>query len=188
MNIDNQYKRAVLYFLISSGESAISAAIKINSVHGEDTISVRTAQKWFKKFKVGESSIYDKPRSGHPVNFDNDVLKNLVESEPQLTVDQIAERMDLSHGTVFRHLKEIGKVSKLGKWVPHELSEANCQLRINICTSVLSRFEREPFLDRLVTGDEKWIIYHNVRRKRQWTDKDKQFQQQRCLYTLKRYF
>ena len=84
MNIDNQYKRAVLYFLISSGESAISAAIKINSVHGEDTISVRTAQKWFKKFKVGESSIYDKPRSGHPVNFDNDVLKNLVESEPQL--------------------------------------------------------------------------------------------------------
>lgn len=174
MNIDNQYKRAVLYFLFSCGESARSAAIKINSVHGEHTISVRTAQKWFKKFKVGESSIYDEPRSGRPVNFDNDVLKNLVESEPQLTVDEIAERMDSSHGTVFRHLKEIGKVSKLGKWVPHELSEANCLQRINICTSLLSRFEREPFLDRLVTGDEKWIIYHNVRRKRQWTDKGKQ--------------
>ncbi|CAK9805828.1 Histone-lysine N-methyltransferase SETMAR [Anthophora plagiata] len=174
MNIDNQYKRAVLYFLFCCGESATSAAIKINSVHGEHTISVRTAQKWFKKFKVGQSSIYDEPRSGRPVNFDNDVLKNLVESEPQLTVDQIAERMGSSHGTVFRHLKEIGKVSKLRKWVPHELSEANCRQRINICTSFLSRFQREPFLDRLVTDDEKWIIYHNVRRKRQWTDKDKQ--------------
>lgn len=174
MNINNQYKRAVLYFLFLCGETARSAAIKINSVHGEHSISVRTAQKWFKKFKDGGSSIEDDPRSGRPVDFNNDVLKNLVESEPQLTVDQIAERMDSSHGTVFRHLKEIGKVSKLGKWVPHELSEINCQQRLNICTSLLSRLEREPFLDRLVTGDEKWILYHNVTRKRQWTDKDKQ--------------
>ncbi|XP_017765118.1 PREDICTED: histone-lysine N-methyltransferase SETMAR-like [Eufriesea mexicana] len=100
------------------GESARSAAIKINSVHGAHTISVRTAQKWCKQFKVGESSIYDEPRSGRPANLDNDVLKNLVESEPRLTVDQIAERMDSSHGTVFHHLKETRKVSKLGKWVP----------------------------------------------------------------------
>lgn len=26
----------------------------------------------------------------------------------------------------------------------------------------------------MVTDDEKWIIYHNVGRKREWTDKDKQ--------------
>ncbi|XP_023217668.1 histone-lysine N-methyltransferase SETMAR-like [Centruroides sculpturatus] len=174
MNIDNAYKRAVLYFFFLSGETARSAAIKINSVHGAHTISVRSAQKWFEKFKLGKSNINDKPRSGCPVDFDNDVLKNLVESEPYLTVDQIAEKMHSSHGTVFRHLKEIGKVSKLGKWVPHDLSEANCQQRLNICISLLSRFEREPFLDRLVTGDEKWVIYDNVTRKRQRTDKDKQ--------------
>ncbi|GFT06870.1 histone-lysine N-methyltransferase SETMAR [Trichonephila clavipes] len=136
--------------------------IKINSVHDEHTISVRTAQKWFKKFKVGKSSI------------DDDILQNLEESEQQLTVGQIAEKMNSSHGTVFHHLKKIGKVSKLGKWVPHELSEANCQQQINIYTYLSSRFERESFLDRLVTGDKKRIIYHNITRKRTWTDRDKQ--------------
>ncbi|GFW12396.1 uncharacterized protein TNCV_816491 [Trichonephila clavipes] len=33
---------------------------------------------------------------GRPVNFDDDILRNLVKSEPQLTVDQIAERTNLS--------------------------------------------------------------------------------------------
>ncbi|GFV40110.1 histone-lysine N-methyltransferase SETMAR [Trichonephila clavipes] len=120
-----------------------------------------------------KSTIDDESRSGRPVNFDDAILRNLVESEPQLTVNQITERVNSSHGTVFQHLKKIGKVSELGKWVPHELSEANCQQQINICTSLLSRFEIEPFLDRLVTGDGKCIIYHNVKRKRTWIDKDK---------------
>lgn len=97
----------MLYILFFCGESATSAAIKINSVHGEHTISVKTVHKWFKKLKVRESS---------PVNFDNDFVKNFVEPEPRLTINQIAERMDLSYGTVFHHLKEIGKVSKLGKF------------------------------------------------------------------------
>ncbi|GFV88596.1 histone-lysine N-methyltransferase SETMAR [Trichonephila clavipes] len=125
------------------------------------------------KCKVGKCGIDDEPRSGRPVNFDDDILRNFVESETQLIVDQIEERINSSHGTVFHHLK-IGKVSKLGKWVLHELSKANCQQRINICTSLLSCFKRGSFLDRLITGDEKLINYHNMTRKRTWTDRDKQ--------------
>ncbi|KOC61822.1 Histone-lysine N-methyltransferase SETMAR, partial [Habropoda laboriosa] len=53
--------------------------------------------------------------------------KNLLESEPKLTEYQITERLNSSHGTVFRYLNEIGKVSKLGKWVPHEVSKSNYQ-------------------------------------------------------------
>lgn len=49
----------------------------------------------------------DDPRSGRPVDLNNEVLKNLVESEPQLSVDQIAERMDSFHGKVLCLLKEI---------------------------------------------------------------------------------
>lgn len=45
MNIDNQYKRAVLHFLFSYGKPARSAAIRINIIHGEHTITVRTTQK-----------------------------------------------------------------------------------------------------------------------------------------------
>jgi [histone H3]-lysine36 N-dimethyltransferase SETMAR len=33
---------------------------------------------------------------------------------------------------------------------------------------LLARFQLDPFLKRIVTGDEKWVLYVNVTRKRQW--------------------
>lgn len=99
-----------------------SATIKINSVHCEHTIPVRTAQKWFKRFKNEESSVDDKPRLGSTVNFNNDDVKIIVESESQLKVDQFVERLTSYHGIIFRHINKIGKVSSLGKWVRLEPS------------------------------------------------------------------
>jgi len=40
--------------------------------------------------------------------------------------------------------------------------------RISICDSLCKRNEETPFLKQVVTGDEKWIIYNNVERKRSW--------------------
>jgi len=33
--------------------------------------------------------------------------------------------------------------------------------------------EKTPFLKQVVTGDEKWIIYNNVERKRSWGKRNK---------------
>jgi histone-lysine N-methyltransferase SETMAR len=54
--------------------------------------------------------------------------------------------------------------------VPHQLSKDNLVQRASICASLLFRQKHEPFLDRIVTGDEKWVRYVNVRRRRQWLD------------------
>lgn len=64
MENSDEYKRHVLYFLFRSGENATKAVEKLNTVHGENFISIRTAQKWFKKFKEGAVSVEDMPRSG----------------------------------------------------------------------------------------------------------------------------
>ena len=39
--------------------------------------------------------------------------------------------------------------------------------RISICDSLYKRNEK-TFLKQVVTGDEKWIIYNNVERKKSW--------------------
>ncbi|GFW79312.1 hypothetical protein TNCV_2477191 [Trichonephila clavipes] len=52
------------------------------------------------------------------------------------------------------------------KLVPHELSEKDLIDRISMFSSNLARYKREQFLDALVTGDEKWIVYKHVVRKR----------------------
>jgi len=44
--------------------------------------------------------------------------------------------------------------------------------RFSICESLLKRKEIEPFLKRLITGDEKWITYDNNVRKRLWSKED----------------
>ncbi|XP_072758670.1 histone-lysine N-methyltransferase SETMAR-like [Anoplolepis gracilipes] len=44
--------------------------------------------------------------------------------------------------------------------------------RMNVAVSFLARNKANPFLDQLVIGDEKWILYNNVQRKRTWKKVD----------------
>lgn len=48
-------------------------------------ISIKTTQKWLKKFKNGKRSIDNRSWFGHPDNFD----KSLVGTEPYLKVNEI---------------------------------------------------------------------------------------------------
>ncbi|GFW62809.1 mariner Mos1 transposase [Trichonephila clavipes] len=41
--------------------------------------------------------------------------------------------------------------------------------RISICEALAKRNEIDPFLKRMVTGDEKWVTNDNILRKRSWS-------------------
>jgi len=45
--------------------------------------------------------------------------------------------------------------------------------RIFIYDLLLKRNENCPFLKWMIIGDEKWIVYNNVQRKRSWGKKAK---------------
>jgi histone-lysine N-methyltransferase SETMAR len=66
----------------------------------------------------------------------------------------------------------LGKLPKFGKWLPHPLTPDQKFSRATICASLISRNDTDPFLDRIVTGDEKWVLYVNVAHKPQWVDLD----------------
>jgi len=110
----------------------------------------------------------DDERTGRPSGFDREALQTGVENNPVTTVRELAQEFDVSHMTIHRHLKSLGKVVKLGKWVPHELSPAQLQHRVDVCISLHSRHLRAPFLNQIVTGDEKWVQYKNIKRHHQW--------------------
>ena len=40
--------------------------------------------------------------------------------------------------------------------------------------SLLTYERTTAWLDNLITGDEKWIVYHHVVRRAQWVDKEDQ--------------
>jgi histone-lysine N-methyltransferase SETMAR len=69
---------------------------------------------------MGDLSLEDEQRSGRPVEFDEDALPALVDAEPYLSSEELATKLSSTISSVHRHLKAVGKISKLGKWMQHE--------------------------------------------------------------------
>lgn len=157
--------RHILLFYFNKGKNARQAFIKLNEVYGDNAPKERQCQRWFARFRAGDFTLNDAPRSGRPIEVDDDKIMALIKSNPHYTTREIAEELNIHFTTVHDHLKKLGFTSKLDVWVPHTLSEAQSLTRIK-------REESDPFLRRMITGDEKWILYHNVVRKRSWLRPD----------------
>lgn len=160
--------RHISLYYFKKGNRAADVPKKIYRLYGDDALTERVCQKWFAKFRSGNFSMNDASRSGRSTEIESDDIKAIVDVNPTQTVREIATRLKISHTSVEKHLHKIGYVSRLNVWVPHKLTEANLTARISICDLLLKRQEKHPFLRNLVTGDEKWISYDNVVRKRSW--------------------
>ncbi|GFT11511.1 mariner Mos1 transposase [Trichonephila clavipes] len=88
----------------------------------------------------------DKQHFRHILLFYYRKSKNAVQATKKLT--------DV-YGEVYDHLKGLGLSSKLNVWVTHVLTERNLCRRIDVCDSLFKRHENDPFLKRIITGDEK---------------------------------
>ncbi|XP_013773352.1 histone-lysine N-methyltransferase SETMAR-like [Limulus polyphemus] len=148
-----------MLYEFKKGNYAAEATRNIHSAYGEECLNEKTCRRWFAKFRSGNFSLEDEDRTRRPVEFDDILLVASLEENPAVSVEELAMKLGSNHTTVHRHLQQLGKVPKLGKWVPHELSEVNRKSRIQFCSSLHSRDLISPFLDRYVTGDEKWIFY-----------------------------
>ncbi|MDD9350656.1 hypothetical protein, partial [Mumia sp.] len=120
-------------YYFRKGKNARQACDKLRKVYGENVLQERQCQRWFKKFRDGDFDIHDAPRSGRPTEVDSDELKALVGANPL----EIAETLKIHHSTVHDHLKKLGYVSKLDRWVPHELREVHLTARV-VCSLVKS--------------------------------------------------
>ena len=57
-------------------------------------------------------------------------------------------------------------------WVLHKLNRIQLTKKITIYDSLLKRNETDPFLKRIITGDEKWTFCDNAVRRRSWNKRD----------------
>ena len=105
--------------------------------------------------------------------MDLDRLKQLIEDDPQFTTSCWAEQFECSHITVETHLTEIGETWKYEVWIPYELSVYQLQYRLNVCMDRLISHLNYEWLYNFITGDEKWMLYINYMRKRQWPSADR---------------
>ena len=74
------------------------------------------------------------------------------------TTREADEEFDINHSMVIWCWKQIEKVKKFNKWVPHELTTNQKNHHFEVLSSLILSNNNEPFLNWIVTCDEKWIV------------------------------
>lgn len=84
------------------------------------------------------------------------------------TGNNSGDHWDVSNSTFHDLLKRLGFSSKLYIWV---LTKRNLCRRVDFCDLLLNGQENDLFLKRIISTDNKWIIYNNAIRKNSWSKK-----------------
>ncbi|CAK9834541.1 Mariner Mos1 transposase [Anthophora retusa] len=173
MESQKKHLRHVMLHCFKKGNSAKDTADEICTVYGSGTTTTRTVHNWFKKFRAGNFELKDEDRSGRPKTTDTDLIKTMLAENPRYSVREIVDATNIPKTTVHKHLIKMGYANRYEVWVPHLLTETGLINRVSTCDLLLQRHERNSFLKRLVTGDETWILYQNVHRKRTWSKENR---------------
>ena len=111
------------------------------------------------------------PHSRRPSEFDKDHLQALLKEESRQTSHELAKKINCDQKMIFNHLNSMGFAEKLGVWMSHELSENNKENHLQIASQHLTCHQatcshKQRFLYRIITGDEKWCLYINMKQKK----------------------
>ena len=154
--------RVLLRHYWKKGLSGAAAARKICAVDGKDVVKEDTARWWFRRFGEGDTALEDQSRSGRPSVVNSADFPVMVDRLSCSSTRTLAEELNVSQSTVVRHLKNLGYSSRSCFRVPHELNEIQAQRRLDTCRQLLESPKDHRFWRRIVTGDEKWVLFRNA--------------------------
>ena len=100
-------------------------------------------------------------------------VRDLVYSDRRIQVEEIAQALGISHGSVSTILHDrLGMRKLTARCVPNSLSDEKVATRASVYSALLKHFRsKDDFLLRLVTVDETWVHYYepeNKAQNRQW--------------------
>ena len=110
-------------------------------------------------------------------------VRDLVYSDRRIQVEEIAQALGISHGSVSTILHDrLGMRKLTARWVPKSLSDEQMATRASVCSALLKHFRsKDDFLLRLLTVDETWVHYYEPENKessvgRAWVPEAKEVQ------------
>ncbi|KAF7493633.1 Histone-lysine N-methyltransferase SETMAR [Sarcoptes scabiei] len=167
MDMNKKKLRYILQYHYDRKDRAEKAAEKICETYGYKTISKVDAKKWYQQFAYGKVKEENEEQpSEEPIVTDSDRIKEFIESDRHASLSLIAKSLKIDQSTVQGCLQKFGLKKRYDVWLPEELTQKNLLDRINVCDWLLKRCQYDLFLQRMVTGDVKFITYENVNRKR----------------------
>ena len=137
------------------GGKAAETAHNIKSTFGPGPANERTGLEEFCK---RDESLEDEEPSSRPWEVDGNQLRDVIEADPLIATQEFAKDLSANHSMVVQHLKQIGKVKKLDKWMPHELTTNQKYHCFEVSSSLNLLNNNKSFLNWSLMCDEKWIL------------------------------
>ncbi|GFX93316.1 mariner Mos1 transposase [Trichonephila clavipes] len=139
-------------------KSAAEAHQMLSNTYGEAAISERMCREWFQRFKNGDFEVEEQHGGGREKVFEDAELEALLDQDSCQTQQELAGSLGVTQQAISKRLKVMGMIQKHGNWVPRDVKR-----RLFACEQLLARQRRKGFLHCIVTGDEKWVRYDNLK-------------------------
>jgi hypothetical protein len=94
------------------GLNVASTLRQINDTYGEKTVSDETIRYWYSRFKNGERSIEDLPRSGRRKKLTDKELEEYLASNEDTRLRQLSQKTHYSISTLSVRLNKIRSANK----------------------------------------------------------------------------
>ena len=120
--------RAVIRYLHLKGKTGQEILCELINVYGSSAPSYAQVKFWVGEFKRRRMSLEDKTRSGRPSDATDEEMCNkvwnLVYSDRLIKVEEIANALHISHGSISTTLHDrLGMHKLTARWLPKSLSE-----------------------------------------------------------------
>ena len=141
--------REALLFCFNLKKSAAESHRMLVEVYGDNALSETTCRDWFRQFN-NNFDLSDKKRENRPRKIEDCQLQVLLDEDDTqsqkmpwgkwlLEKHPIVKQLDVSQAAISMRLHAIGKVQKIGKWMPHELNDRQMERCQNTCQILLAR-------------------------------------------------
>jgi hypothetical protein len=155
--MDQTEQRHMMKFLFMDGRKYKPIHTKLSRVLKGHAVSVNVCKYSCRKFKAGDFSMDDRVRPGRPPIKLFGAIMNLLSDEPFLSARVLAARLSSTHQTIKRVLaSDLGMRKFVGRWIPHDLSEANRRERVLKANLLMEEFRADEGNEfaHTMTGDE----------------------------------
>lgn len=140
------------------GVPATAIYKEITQAWGDEHVCRATVYNYYKEY-----SSDGRVDNGRPVSVRSvenvETVEKLVAGNPWLTVDEIAQNINISHGSVHRILtSDLGLKSYCCKWIPFELSDGQKAMRIEWARKWLDTFNTSDPEYFVIIDEKSWFL------------------------------
>ena len=97
--------------------------------------------------------------------------ERIIKAGPLKTAQEVAEEVSVDNSVVIRHLNQIGKVKKLDKWAPHELTSNQKNCHFEVPSSLIYTITTNEF-SIVLWHMTKSGFYDNRQQPAQWLEEE----------------